>query len=509
MRTRLLAALVLTLVSPLAAEAQQTAGKRPPNVVFILADDLAPYVLGCYGNKTVRTPNIDKLASQGLRFNHAYCSSPVCTASRQSFITGKYPRTVGVTQLKTPLPDGEQTLGVLLKRAGYNTAAIGKMHFNSNLKHGFDVRLDLPEYRAALKARGAKPLPKGVDVLGQWKPFKDPAPVWLNARALPYPAVDEDMAGTYFARESIAYLKQQKNRSEPFFLICSFTEPHSPFHFPVEFRGRHKPASFPAPKVGQEDDWHRPAIFRDVTPEETQGIWAAYCTSVEFLDRNVGLVLDMLEELGLAEDTLVVFLGDHGYLLGHHGRFEKHVLFTEAIRAPLIIRARPRFRPGRQTDALVEFVDLVPTVLDYTGQPIPKAVQGKSLLGLLDGKTDKHKEAVFVEYSENEEATIVTPRWQLIYGTGKRARQDGYETGKPLPGRTVMLYDNLNDPGQFTNLAGKQEHAKLVAELTRQLAEHLRLTARQPELLPRTDDVHALLEHCLQPRDVESQAKKK
>jgi choline-sulfatase len=391
----------------------------------------------------------------------------------------------------------------MLSKSGYATAAIGKMHFNSNLKHGFDLRLDLPEYRRWLKEKGAKPLPAGVEVLPAWKPFKDPARVWLNSKCLPYGAVDEDMAGTYFTREAVNYLRAKKG--EPFFLIVSFTEPHSPFHFPLEFRGRHKPESFRIPKVGPEDDWQIPAVFRDLTEREKQGITAAYYSSVEFLDRNVGRVLDALRELGLEEDTLVIFIGDHGYLLGHHGRFEKHCLFIEAVRAPLLISAPRRRDPlpprGRATPALVEFIDLVPTALDYCRVPIPQTVQGLSLKPLLEEAAVNHRDQVFVEYSENEEAMVRTQRWHLIYGTGKRARQDGYATGRPLPGRTVLLYDVEKDPGQTTNLAKRPEYAEVVAELTRRLAEHMRRTARQPELLPQ-GDVHAVLEFCLQPRDV-------
>jgi choline-sulfatase len=507
MRSIWLAAVLLIAAAPWPACAQGPAQSRKrPNILFLIADDHAAYVLGCDGNKQVKTPNLDKLAAGGTRFDQAYCNAPVCTASRQSFLTGKYPRTVGVTQLKTALPATENTLAKMLKPAGYKTAAIGKMHFNSDLKHGFDVRIDLPEYRQALKKQGAKKLPEGVEVLGPWRPFKDPADVWLNSKVLPYGAVDEDMAGTYFARETISYLKQ--NKDDPFFLICSFTEPHSPFHFPVEFRGRHQPAEFPVPKVGPEDDWQIPKVFRGLTDLQKQGIIAAYYTSVEFLDRNIGLVLDMLEKLGLVDDTLVIYIGDHGYMLGHHGRFEKHCLFLEAVRAPLLIRWRPRGRPKQQpqqSSALVEFIDIAPTILDVAGQPVPKGVQGRSLLPLLEGKVTKHRDMVFVEYSENEEAMVRTEQWHLIYGTGKRARQDGYETGKPLPGRTVLLFDNTKDPGQFTNLAARPEYAKFVAELTRELAEHMKRTARQPELLPRSDDVHEILEFCLKPHDVGSQ----
>ncbi|MCI0378318.1 MAG: sulfatase-like hydrolase/transferase, partial [Gemmataceae bacterium] len=273
-------------------------------------------------------------------------------------------------------------------------------------------------------------------------------------------------------------------------------------HFPVEFHGRHDPKKFTAPKVGPEDDWQVPAIFRDLSDAEKQGIIAAYHTSVEFLDRNVGMVLAELERLGLAENTLVIYLGDHGYCLGHHGRFEKHSMWEVAIRAPLVVRLPDRVPAKKSSDALVSFVDLVPTILDFTQQPIPKTVQGKSLEPLLSGKTAKHHDHVFIEYSENEEAAVRTPKWSFFYGTGKRERQDGYTTGKPLPGRTVKLYDMDKDSEQTTNLAERPEHAKLVAELTRLLADHLRRTARQPELLPGVGDVHAFLEAALQPRDL-------
>ena len=169
---------------------------EPPrlNVLWICADDLAAYPLGCYGDKLARTPNIDALAASGVRFDRAYCNSPVCTASRQSFLTGRYPRSLGVTQLKTALPDGTPTLATMFKAAGYDTAAIGKMHFNSTLKHGFDVRVDAPDHRKELAARKPHALPDGVEVQPKWQPFKDPAAVWLNAKALPSGATDADKA---------------------------------------------------------------------------------------------------------------------------------------------------------------------------------------------------------------------------------------------------------------------------------------------------------------------------
>lgn len=502
-----------------AVAAAAAVAEARPNILWLCADDHAAYVTGAYGNRLVRTPHLDRLAAEGVRFDRAYCNSPVCTASRQSFITGRYPRTIGVTLLKTALPEKEVTLAQMLKDAGYDTAAIGKMHFNSALKHGFDLRLDLADHRAWLRQKGPAPLPDGLRVQPPWKPFEDPASVWLNSACLPFGAVDADMAGAWFAAEAARYLREHTRR--PFFLMVSFYEPHSPFHFPIEYRQRRRPDEFVAPKAGPEDDWQIPEVFRPLTEREKQGIIAAYYTATEFLDKNAGLVLDALEQAGLGDNTIVVYTGDNGYSLGQHGRFEKHCAYEPAVRVPLLLRlpAVPRGQlPGpateskgrlgrarapRSTPALVEYIDIAPTLLELAGLPVPANVQGKSLVPLLTGKAKTHRKQVFIEYSENEEACLVTERWKFIYCTGKRHRQDGYATGRPLPGRTIQLFDLERDPDELTNLAQRPEQARRVTEFTRLLAEHFKRTARQPELIPPTDDVHALLEHCLQPRDVE------
>ncbi|MGH7137305.1 MAG: sulfatase family protein, partial [Pirellulales bacterium] len=223
------------------------AEKTRPNVLWICGDDLAAYTLGAYCDRLAHTPNIDRLAAEGIRFNRAYCNSPVCTASRQSFLTGRYPRSVGVTQLKTALPESETTLAEMLAAAEYRTAAIGKMHFNSPLKHGFELRLDMPDYQKALKARARHAIPEGIAVQPPWRPFKDPASVWLNSACLPVGLADADMSGTWFAERAAEYLRGANDG--PFFLMLSFYEPHSPFLFPVEYRGRRDPRLFAVPPL--------------------------------------------------------------------------------------------------------------------------------------------------------------------------------------------------------------------------------------------------------------------
>lgn len=480
------------------------AAPNHPNVLWICADDHAPYVIGAYGNAKVHTPNLDRLAASGMRFDRAYCNSPVCTASRQSFITGRYPRTLGVTQLKTALSEHETTLADVLKQAGYETAAIGKMHFNSPLKHGFDLRLDLEDHRRALAAHPAVALPHGVPVLPVWRPFKDPARIWLNSFVRPYGARDADMDGSYFAKQAAAFLKQ--THEKPFFLVVSFYEPHSPFRFPIEDRKRHDPVSFRVPEVGPEDEPQIPAVFRDLTSTEKQGITAAYYTSVEFLDRNVGRVLDALDQSEQSGKTLVIYTGDHGYFLGQHGRFEKHSSYEEAIRAPLLIREPGVSRAGTSSKALVELIDIVPTVLESCRVPVPARVQGRSLVPLLNGTVAKHRAVVYVEYAPNEEATVRDDRWKLIYKRGKRRRTDGYDPGWSLSGRSIQLFDLDTDPSEMHNLAAAPENTDRVQHMLELLADHLKSTAREPERIPKTDNLFELLDFCVQSRDVDRPA---
>jgi len=481
------------------AAADRDADSKPPNVLLICSDDHAAYVTGAYGNNMVRTPNIDRLAAGGIRFLSAYCNAPVCTASRQSFLTGRYPRTIGVTQLRTPLPASEITMAETLRMAGFDTASIGKMHFNSQLKHGFDLRVDQREYRRWLADQPTMPPPAGVAVQPRWRPFKDPARVWLNSECRPEGVTDEQSTGTYFARQAAEFLAQ--TREKPFFLMVSFYEPHSPFRFPLEFRGSYDPAKFEVPEVGPEDDDQIPAIFRDLTDAEKQGIGAAYYTSVEYMDKNVGIVLDALDAAGVADDTIVVYLGDHGYMLGHHGRFEKHCSYEEAVRVPLVIRYPRKIGAGRLSYAFVELVDLVPTIYNLCEFQATAPLQGRSLIELLNGKTTKHREYVVVEYAQNDEVMIRDKYWKLVYERGKQRRTDGYDTGRPLVPDVFRLYDLHSDPGEMHNVVADEKNAQTVERLKGLLIDHLTKTARQPELVP-TDDALSTLNYCVQSHDV-------
>ncbi len=429
--------------------------REHPNVLVLIGDDHVPYVFGAYGNPKARTPNLDKFAATGIRFNHAYCNSPVCTASRQAFLTGRVPHAVGVTLLQTALGDEPLTLAELLGHEGYATAAFGKMHFNSDRHHGFEILYDTPQAVAEVKSRGVKPVASEIQIQPPWKPFKDPAKIWLNSANLPEGKHIEDMPGTLFADHALEYMRSHKDK--PFLLFVSFTEPHSPYEYPVGYQGMFNPKDFDPPEPGPEDDDQIPQIFRDLTREEKQGIAAAYYTSTAFLDYNVGRVLKGLDELGLAGDTLVIYLGDNGYCLGHHGRFEKHCFFEEAVRCPLVIRWPGHTKTNAASEALVEFIDLFPTIAEICGILSPKDIEGQSLVSVLEGKTDKHRESVFSEYLENEEAMIRDSRYKLVYTSGNRERKDGYATGRPSKRNLTKIYDLEADPGEHRNIAETEE----------------------------------------------------
>jgi arylsulfatase A-like enzyme len=291
---------------------------------------------------------------------------------------------------------------------------------------------------------------------------------------------EADSEGTFYARRAADFL--ENHRDGPFCLWVSFREPHSPFNFPVEYAGRYDPADMPLPEAGPEDARWMPAEFQDLTDAEKRGIIAAYYTSVEYMDQNVGRVLRALEERGLDENTLVVYAGDHGYLLGHHGRFEKHMMWEEAVRSPLLIRG-PGLEPT-STDALTGLVDLAPTILDVLGEPPMPHTQGRSLTPLLEGRTETHRRVVFSEYLPDNKAMVRTDRWKYVFTTGASDLAGGYATGLGPSGIDHRLYDLETDPGETNNLADDPQYSGVLKSMQIQMLERFQRTHPHAEELP-------------------------
>jgi choline-sulfatase len=480
--------------------AMMQAARRRPSLLYILADDHAGYAMGCAGDPLAQTPNLDRLASEGTRFARHYCNSPVCTPSRQSFLTGQLPHAAGVTLLRTPLADDKPTVARQLQAAGYATAALGKMHFNrpsSPGLHGFDYLMTEQDLAKSWAGERHRSIPAEIRAKPPWRPFADPARVWLNADKLPYPRFDADMRGTFLVKQACRYLEE--NRDRRFALWVSFQEPHSPFDFPVEDRDHFAPELFPAHAVAPQDAWQVPLIFRDLSDDDKRGINAAYYTSVRFLDRNIGVLLAKLKELGLDDSTLVVYHSDHGYSLGQHGRFEKHCGFEPALHVPLIMRWPGRIRRRVVTD-LSEHIDVPPTILEMLGAEPLAVAHGRSLRAYLEGgRPDSPRDHIFAEYLENEEAYVRTARHKLIFGSGARERLDGYKTDNPTPGRYVKLYDVRSDPGELNDIAAR--NPDVVRAMVSYALRRLRDTHPEFGDEPIRPTIHESLEWYLRPRD--------
>ncbi len=481
------------------------------NVVFIVSDDHHPDVLGAYGNDLIQTPNLDRLALGGIKFTNAYANSPICSASRQSMMTGKYPHATGVSMLFTPFPEhGNVTIAQFLKEKGYTTAIVGKTHFSNFVfselykegrlpNYGWDYFIDNKEYQDHLKINPAREIPPEIPTRKSFNAYEGAA--WTkNADMLPIPYYDEDSKGTFLANWAADFIK--KNKERPFCLWVAFNEPHAPFNFPIEYAGKYKPEDMPLPTGSDEDDRWVPLQFKDLSEQERRGIIASYYTSVEYMDKNVGIVLDALRDNGLEEQTLVVFNGDQGYLLNEHKRFEKHTFWRESITAPLIIQGKSKYNAGRESDALVEFVDLVPTVVDALGFEQHADFQGKSFLNLLQGNTEDHRNEVFAEYLQDDMAMLATKDWKYVFMTGKYDLDIGYETGHGPSGIYHMLYDIQNDPLETTNLAYSSEHAQRLKDMQHRLLSKFITTHPDAHKLP--DELSAIgrLVWFCQPRDI-------
>ncbi len=491
--------IVLWLAAPAVSAAQHDpALANRPNLLLIVADDHAAWTLGTDGDPRRATPNLDALARQGTYFRRAYCNSPLCTPSRQSLITGRLPHAIGVTQLATRLSDEVLTLGEWLHDLEFDTAAIGKMHFNGSSKHGFSTQIDTPAWEVSLRDHS----PRGGDHRRPWRPILDPARDWLNADARPMGLPPDSMRSTFFVDRAIEFLKEKRTR--PFALVVSFYEPHSPFHFPDGWARRFRAGQFSVFPISEQDRRQQPEIFASLSDDDVKGIQAAYFTSLSFVDSRIGRLIEALDHLGLSRNTLVVYVGDNGYMLGQHGRFEKHCFFEQAVRIPMIMRWPGHVESGRSVTELVEMVDVMPTVLHLMGLPVPPDLQGIDLVPLLKKKPGaKAHDVVFSEYLENEEAMVRSARYKLIVCTGFRLREDGYRPAEPWrrPGPYQRLYDEVADPEETTDLSEDPAHASVKQELLERMYERMTATREGLEPIPARLSHLEAIHWCLVPRD--------
>ena len=448
--------------------AQDGSGSPPerPNVLFIAVDDLRPE-LGCYGRDTVKSPNLDRLAANGLLFNRAYCQMALCMPSRASLLSGFRPESIGCTGKVTgKTPPQTVTLPQLFRNHGYRTVSLGKVyHFNDDdapgwvqrytdtfaeqeASHGYCSGYQREEHRALLKnyVRSLK-----------GETAKLPRPPACEITDTP----DEVHPDAIIARRAIEELRQAKESGQPVFLAAGFYRPHLPWTVPKRYwdlYAREKlplPANFAPVNDGiTRYNWDELRRYGDIPKEgplsadKAREMIHGYHASVSFVDAQIGKVLDELKRLGLDRNTIVLLWGDNGWNLGEHGQWSKYTNYETSTHVAMMISV-PWLPKGGRTQALVELVDMYPTLCELCRLPAPDYLEGTSFAPLIQQPGLLWKKAAFSCLIGNTTRTIRTDRHRLIVH----------------PNGQLELYDHQTDPGEDKNLAQDAAHQDTVRAL--------------------------------------------
>jgi len=458
--------------------------KKPMNVLFIGSDDLNNRI-GAYGDKTARTPTIDGLAKRGVTFTRAYCQYPLCNPSRASIMTGRRPDSTRVyenaTHFRSNLPDAE-TLGQFFRRMGYTVTRIGKIyHYGVPAQIGTNGLDDEKTWDKRINPIGIDRKEEGK--LTNYTPKKKGFGASLAFHASG--GKDEDYTDGKIALEAISVLEEHKKTGKPFFLAVGFFLPHVPWIAPKKYFDGHDLTKLPFPKEPKSvRDGVPDAAFTvnppnyGLTEKQCRECVQAYYASVSYVDAQMGQVLEALERLGLAENTIVIFWSDHGWCLGEHGQWQKMSLFEESARVPLIISAPNTRTKGAPCGRTVELIDMYPTIVDLCGFKVGKDLEGKSLKSLLDDPKSAGNNGAITQVMRG--------------GGGKKAknfmgyslRTERYRLTLWDDGaRGVELYDHDTDPKEYKNLAKDPAHAKTLKELRAILEPHMRYGSKSTSRL--------------------------
>ncbi len=434
-----------------------------PNILFIVADQLASGALAPYGNEVVRAPHVAALAERGVVFDRAYCNYPLCAPSRASLLTGRLPSRVGVFDNAAELAASAPTMAHYLRLAGYRTCLAGKMHFiGPDQLHGFEERVTTDVYPAGF---GWTPdWGMGLDERLEW--YHTPESV-LDAAPRPWSLqldFDEEVA---FRAKRTLYDFARSDDDRPFFLTVGFTHPHDPWELPQAYWDRYADVEVDLPAVPRlpadalDPQTRRALQLSDldaveITEEQVRTARRAYYAAVSYLDDKVGELLAALEATSRAQDTVVVLTSDHGDMRGERGLWYKMCFFEDAARVPLVITAPHLFAPGRVARN-VSLVDLLPTFVELAaeGDAVEPAdpLDGGSLLPLLRGEDVAGPDTVCAEYLGEG---VDRPTVMVRRGALKLVRYEGEED---------QLFDVERDPLELEDLGGRPEHAVALAEL--------------------------------------------
>ncbi len=450
--------LALALAALLAAAAQ--ADPRP-NVLFIAIDDLRND-LGVFGVPHAKTPQIDAFAATARAFSHHYAQVPTCGASRGSLMRGRYPdKPVHVTNFSirnTSTEWAADSLPGLFKRAGYGTYSLGKITHHPGNRTG-KAWAELPEelpgvWDKAWIPSGPWPTPEAI-----MHGYANGA-ARVRGESLPmevFDGPDEAYPDAWVAAEAAAALHEYARSGQPFFFAVGFFKPHLPFAIPKKWHDLHA-ANVPdlpeavAAKRDWPSGWHTSVELReaygqergldpDTHPEYARFLREGYAASISYMDAQIGRLLEALEESGLADNTIVVLWSDHGLLLGEHAIWGKHAIYEEALRCPLMIRYPGLPNPGAISKALVETVDILPTLADICGLDAPPQLDGRSLRPQLEDAAAPSTKPAFAFWRDGQRS-VRAERWRLVVHPSKNGAADRYE-----------LFDYATDPGETRNWA--------------------------------------------------------
>jgi arylsulfatase A-like enzyme len=439
---------------------------RRPNILFLMVDEMRWDAMGCAGHPVVKTPNLDRLARQGVRFHACYTVSPVCSPARASLFTGRYAHVHGVIANGVPAHPGEIFLPSILKHYGYHTAISGKLHFRPiQFDFGFDrfwsfaAEGPTPElgYQAYLRKKYGSP--NKWPIVPGTCPWPDD-PLGRDVGLFKYPK--EDFETEWITDRAIEYLRSRRGQGQPWFLFVSYLKPHSPSVEPQPYFSMYNPDSIPVPKL--------PPNAREMRARQTgqarrhyvddermvRVLSALYYGAITHVDEQIGRLLGELEKLGMADDTLILFTADHGNMLGDRGRWFKGVQYEGSVRVPLIWRG-PRGaseNTGRVIEKVVENTDIMPSILDAVGIPVPEGVQGRSFLRLARGQDLNWKNRC---YSQLRSGMVVDGSWKLI--------DNSLDGSGPFE-----LYNLAEDPKEERDLSQDPRQRERVAEYRRLLA---------------------------------------